>query len=627
MSINRRYLELLAPAKNVQAGKIAIDCGADAVYIGAPQFGARQAAVNTLGDIHELCTYAHRFGARVYVTVNTLVYDEEMQALDQLLNGLAAAETDAVLVQDMAVLERLRHFPQIEAHASTQADCRTAEKAAWLHAQGFQRVVLARELCLDEIRQIAKSVPCVELEAFVHGALCVSYSGQCYASQYCFQRSANRGECAQFCRMKFDLLDANGTEIVHQRHLLSLRDMCRVDDIEALAAAGVTSFKIEGRLKDETYVANTVAVYRQKIDQLIAQNPAQYACASIGKSKYAFKPDLQKIFNRGYTDYFMHRRTNDIHSFYTPKAIGEKVGVVKEIHKEMLIVAGTTVFTNGDGLCFFNPQRELEGFRVNRADKNRLYPHHMPENLKVGTPLFRNAHAQKDGKINAQSAQRRIAIDMLLDISGNELQLTMKLAETAISTTGTMPIDGQKARIPQHDNMVAQLKRLGDTEFAANSIQISDRAQELFVPSSQLGELRRITATRLRDALRQHWKEQRRKPAPQTDKDIPPAQANPKIYGQYTYLYNIANQDAARFYRRQGLSTFQPAFERQPAPKKPVLLMQCRHCLRYSLGFCKKNGGKHPTWQEPLSLRLGDGRLFQLQFDCRQCQMNIFSSF
>lgn len=375
----KRKLELLAPAKNLECGIAAIDHGADAVYIGAMQFGARAAAGNSVDDIRQLCQYAHRFGARVYVTVNTIIYDSELEQTHQLLSQLSDAHVDAILVQDMGIID---NYPlsivnnpfSLSLHASTQTDNRTAEKVRWLRSLGFSRVVLARELSVDEIAAIHRAVPDVELEVFVHGALCVSYSGLCYASQHCFGRSANRGECAQFCRMKFDLLDADGRELEHQRHLLSLRDLNQSDHLEELAEAGATSFKIEGRLKDLGYVKNVTAAYSERLNQLIRRHPDRYERASRGHVSYTFKPDLQKTFNRGYTTYFLHGRQPNIASFDTPKAMGEYVGTVKELRGHSFNVAGTASFSNGDGLCFVDDERQLQGFRVNRVEGNRLFP-------------------------------------------------------------------------------------------------------------------------------------------------------------------------------------------------------------------------------------------------------------
>ena len=318
-----RSLELLAPAKNLECGMAAVSHGADAVYIGASRFGARAAAGNTVEDIHQLCDYAHQYGARVYVTVNTILYEDELADTKQLLKALNTCGVDALLVQDMGIWELIAEWDdekpfQMELHASTQTDNRTAEKVRWLQGIGFKRAVLARELSAREIAEIHHEVPDMDLEVFVHGALCVSYSGVCYVSQHCFNRSANRGACAQFCRMKFDLLDDNQQEIEHQRHLLSLRDMCQIDHLEELADSGACSFKIEGRLKDVEYVKNVVSAYSQRIDEIIKKAPDCYCRVSHGKVEYDFQPNLRKTFNRGFITYFLNGRQPDIASFDTP---------------------------------------------------------------------------------------------------------------------------------------------------------------------------------------------------------------------------------------------------------------------------------------------------------------------
>ena len=382
----KQTIELLAPAKNLACGIAAIDHGADAVYIGAQRFGARVAAGNPVEDIAELCHYAHQYGAKVYVTVNTIIYDNELEDIQKLLKKIEKAGADAILVQDSSLFTLHSSLPL---HASTQTDNRTPEKVRWLRSMGFKRVVLARELSVEEIRKIHQEVPDVELEVFVHGALCVSYSGQCYASQYCFGRSANRGACAQFCRLPFDLVDSEGRMIERGRHLLSLKDLCQIDHLEELMEAGAVSFKIEGRLKDVDYVKNVTAAYSQRLNQIISRHPERYQRASKGRITYTFEPNLKKTFNRGFTTYFLHGRQPNIFSPDTPKALGEYVGKVKEIRRDSFNVAGTASFANGDGLCFFNA-KELVGFRVNRAEGNRLYPFKMPVGLKPGIVLYRN---------------------------------------------------------------------------------------------------------------------------------------------------------------------------------------------------------------------------------------------
>lgn len=373
--IKQRKIELLAPAKNLECGIAAIDHGADAVYIGAPKFGARAAAVNSLEDIAALVEYAHLYNARIYVTVNTILKDEELQETEKMIWALFRAGVDALIVQDMGITGL--NLPPIPLHASTQMDNRTVEKVRFLADAGFRQVVLARELSLREISKIHEACPDVPLEIFVHGALCVSYSGQCYVSQACFGRSANRGECAQFCRLPFSLVDAEGRVIVKDKHLLSLKDLNQSDELEALLDAGASSFKIEGRLKDVSYVKNVTVAYRRKLDAIFARRK-EYARASSGSCRYAFNPQLDKSFSRGFTHYYLHGRTKDVFSFDTPKSLGEEMGTMKEARGNYLTVAGLKSFNNGDGVCYIDEQGRLQGFRINRVEGNKLYPQEMP---------------------------------------------------------------------------------------------------------------------------------------------------------------------------------------------------------------------------------------------------------
>ena len=619
-------LELLAPAKTAAIGIEAIRHGADAVYIGAESFGARSAAGNSITDIAQLCQYAHTFGARVYVTINTLVYEHEIAALKQLLSALDAIEVDALLLQDMGVYALIKRWTTAEKwhfqlHASTQTDNRSANKVAWLQALGFQRAVLARELSVEEIAAIHAQVPRMELEVFVHGALCVSYSGVCYASQHCFGRSANRGACAQFCRMKFDLVDATGKEIEHQRHLLSLKDLNQLNQIEQLVTAGACSFKIEGRLKEADYVKNVVSAYSQQLNAVVKQHPQRYRRASWGEVDYHFTPDLNKTFNRGYTHYFLDGRASHIANFDTPKAMGEFVGTVKAIRGHALIVAGVASFSNGDGLCFVNAQRELEGFRVNRVEGNKLYPQRMPQQLREGTRLYRNQDVAFDKILAKPTAERRMALDMLLGTTADGFFLQAKHDGMEEAVSYTITFAHEKAKSLQADNMRMQLTKLGGTEFVCRQLTFSDGVEQLFLPSSLLTQLRRGVVTQLK-ALKPLRNQllivPKTKPFQQAISTLFPA-----TYQQHPYLYNIANDAARDFYAAEGLDHLQPAFELAP-PTKP-LIMQCRHCLRYELGFCVKRGGQRPTWKEPLTLRLGDGRRFTLDFDCMACQMNIYA--
>ena len=603
-----KALELLAPAKNLECGMAAIDHGADAVYIGAPHFGARASAGNSVADIAELCAYAHQFQAKVYVTVNTIIYDDELEAARQLLADLAEAKVDAVLAQDMALLTLCP--PSLPLHASTQTDNRTPEKVRWLSEHGFRRVVLARELSVDEIRTIHDAVPDVELEVFVHGALCVSYSGLCYASQHCFRRSANRGECAQFCRMQFDLLDADGHELEHSRHLLSLKDMNQSDHLEQLIEAGATSFKIEGRLKDVAYVKNVTAAYSERLNDIVRRHPDRYRRSSLGRCNYTFTPDLRKTFNRGYTHYFFNGRQPDIASFDTPKAVGEFVGTVKELRHDSFNVAGTASFANGDGLCFINDERQLEGFRANRVVGNRIYPYRMPRNLRAGMRLYRNSNQVFESLLAKPSAERKMSIKMRLEEMPEGFVINVA-DETGPRGTFVFAAEHQDANTPQRENIIRQLTKLGNTPFVCTDVELPADFNR-FIPSSQLAEWRRSVVAQLLPPPAAA--QTSATPAPQ------PTATTPFASGyDIPYLYNIANHLARDFYGTKALTAYELT-----APNGP--LMQCRHCLRYALGFCVRHGGKRPSWTEPLYLRLGDGRRFRLEFDCHQCLMNVYES-
>ena len=613
-----RPLELLAPAKNLETGIAAIEHGADAIYIGAEQLGARSAAGNSVEDIAQLCQYAKQFGVKVYVTLNVIVYEHEIDYCQKLITQLYEAGVDALIVQDMGVLKM--DIPPIELHASTQTDNRTADKVSWLKSLGFARVVLARELSLDAIKAIHKEEPDVELEVFVHGALCVSYSGVCYVSQHSFGRSANRGECAQFCRMSFDLVDSDDREIEHQRHLLSLKDMCRINELEQLADAGATSFKIEGRLKDVSYVKNVVSAYRKKLDKVIAAHPEKYCRASLGAVKHSFDPNLNKTFNRGFTTYFLHQRENKIASFDTPKAIGEPVGKVKDVRNNYFVVAGVASFANGDGLCFMNNDNKLEGFRVNRVEGNKLFPFKMPRDLKAGVYLFRNNDEAFEKVLSKPTAVRKIALTMQFATTPSGFALTLQ-AEGYDTARVERDFQHEAARQNQYDNIVKQLSKLGNTIFEAGKIDIEHEAQSLFVPSSLLADMRR-------EALEQFQPHDNRRLREKTEASRCGVNLQwQKEYKAFPYTYNIANSLAKAFYKEQGLQDPEEAFEVKGDKNVPQsLLMQCKHCIRYSLGHCVVHGGVAPKWKEPLFLKLSDGRKFRLQFDCSQCQMNIYAN-
>ncbi len=623
-----RKLELLAPAKDLECGLAAIDHGADAVYIGAEKFGARVAAGNSLDDIGRLVNYAHQFGVKVYVTVNTIVYERELAGAEQIITDLSRIGVDALLVQDMGTIsmrkvamQKVGHAPQL--HASTQCDTRTAEKARWLRNLGFSRVVLARELSVDEIRAIHQEVSDVELEVFVHGALCVSYSGVCYASQHCFHRSANRGECAQFCRMKFDLLDADGNMIEQGRHLLSLKDLCQINHLEELADAGASSFKIEGRLKDSNYVKNVVAAYSQRLDELVRHRPNDYCRASHGATSCNFEPSLQKTFNRGFTTYFLHGRQPDIASFDTPKALGEYVGKVKEIRRDSFNVSTTASFANGDGLCYLTQDRELEGFRVNRAVGNRLFPYKMPHGLRPGMALYRNNDVAFEKILAGKTAERKIAITISFGLSANGFTIQLSAPFLKDVAQAEIAFAHQTAQKQQGENIVRQLSKLGETPYVCRDITITNDADHYFIPSSILSDLRRKGILAL-DRLVQSGELQGRPHSTNIPNSQTTVHAWQQEYLRYPYLFNISNTIAKSFYEANELKDIHSAFEIASHGIDQPLLMQCRHCIRYALGRCVRRGGMRPTWREPLTLRLGDGRRFKLEFDCKACQMNIY---
>lgn len=623
-----RQLELLAPAKNLSCGMAAIDCGADAVYIGAPHFGARAAAGNSISDIKALTDYAHQWNAKVYVTLNTILYDDEIKAAEDLFREICRIGVDAILVQDMALLDIFRRISDSfdgkmpALHASTQTDNRSKEKVAWLSKLGFTRVVLARELSLEDIREIHSAVPDAELEVFVHGALCVSYSGACYVSQHCFGRSANRGECAQFCRMKFDLIDADGREWEQQRHLLSLRDMCRIDSLEELADAGAVSFKIEGRLKDEAYVKNVVAAYSQRLNNLCAKRLNEYERASLGMVTYSFTPNLKKTFNRGYTEYFLRARKPDIFSPDTPKAIGEYVGKVKEIRGNSFSVAGTASFSNGDGLCFINANKELEGFRVNRAEGNRLFPQVMPRGLRKNMSLYRNNDFAFEKELSAKGTERKLPIQLTFGTTPTGFFL--KAEGRGVKTVSAeMAFEHQPAKKPQRENIEKQLKKWGGTIYKPVEVNIENGADSLFIPSSILSALRQEIINSMLPVT--SFRKDKNVDLASAKNSLPdPENIHLEDESGKLLFANISNHVSEELHRKWGVSFFHEAPETNPEEFR-LPLMQCRHCLRYSLGSCVKHGGRKPEWKEPLCLRLGDGRRFRLEFDCKTCQMNLYA--
>ena len=606
-------IELLAPARDADTGIEAIKHGADAVYIGGPNFGARSAAGNSVDDIARLCNFAHLYGARIYVTLNTILWDSELKAAEKLVWQLYHAGVDALIVQDTALLQM--QLPPIALHASTQMDNCTPEKAQWLEAAGYKQIVLARETSLEQTRRIAQAVR-VPLEAFVHGALCVSYSGRCYASQYCFDRSANRGCCAQFCRLTFDLVDDRGNVLVHDKHLLSLKDMNRTADLEAMMDAGVRSFKIEGRLKDTNYVKNVTAWYRLQIDKILAQRADTYVRASYGTSHLTFEPDAKRSFNRGFTNYFLYGRTDaPIHSFATPKAIGPVVGKVGRIERRNFVFEPdanlTSPLTAGDGLCFVDADGKLQGFRVNKVEGNMAFPATMPP-LKRGTRLHRNLDFAMDKALSKETAKRTLAADISLrEVEGG---YAIDMAdESGCHVTLRFDYPHDEARSPQHDAMVRQLSKLGDTPFTAHHISIQTNG-ERFIPASVLTEWRRAVCSKL---LADHQTSYERDRAARPDE----ARLKQMLPHELPFTANVSNHLAEAFYKRHGVSNIELAFELEQPAGTEVPLMTCRHCIRHALGWCVKKNPAHAA--DKLALRLPDGRTFPLKFDCKHCEMQV----
>ena len=606
--IKQRPIELLAPAKNLECGIEAINHGADAVYIGAPRFGARAAAGNSIEDIKALVEHAHLYNARIYVTVNTILHDEELPETEKMIWELYRAGVDALIIQDMGIT-RL-NLPPIALHASTQMDNRTPEKVKFLSDIGFRQVVLARELSLDEIKKIHDTCPETLLEVFIHGALCVSYSGQCYVSQACYGRSANRGECAQFCRLAFDLVDSNGKTIEQNKHLLSLKDMNQSDNLEALLDDGATSLKIEGRLKDVSYVKNVTAYYRQKLDSIFKYSK-EYVRASSGTVKTTFTPQLDKSFSRGFTDYFLRGRNPGIFSFSTPKSLGEEVGTVKEIRGNYFTVAGVKSFNNGDGLCYIDDNGRLQGFRVNRVENNKLFPQDMPR-LKPKTRLYRNFDQEFEKLMQKKSAERKIAVDICL--AENNFGFTLSFTdEDDNSVSITLERAKEPARTLQADNLRNQLSKLGNTPFEAKDIKI-DLSDNWFIPSSELSELRRNAVEKLLEARRINYRrEVFRLKESKTKFPV----------STLTYLGNVMNSSAAEFYKNHGVLKVMPAFEKEQP--KDAVLMFCKHCIRYSMGWCPVHHKVRSPFREPYYLVSSDGRRFRLEFDCKQCQMKVLA--
>ncbi|WOZ79594.1 peptidase U32 family protein [Kosakonia sacchari] len=618
MRLHPHHLELLSPARDTAIAREAILHGADAVYIGGPGFGARHNAGNSLRDIAELVPFAHRYGAKVFITLNTILHDDELEPAQSLIHDLYQAGVDALIVQDMGVLEL--DIPPIELHASTQCDIRSVEKAKFLSDVGFSQIVLARELNLEQIRAIHSATDAT-IEFFIHGALCVAYSGQCNISHAQTGRSANRGDCSQACRLPYTLKDDQGRVVAYEKHLLSMKDNDQTANLAALIDAGVRSFKIEGRYKDMSYVKNITAHYRQMLDAII-DDRGDLARASAGRTEHFFIPSTDKTFHRGSTDYFVNARKIDIGAFDSPKFIGLPVGEVLKVAKDHLDVEVTEPLANGDGLNVL-VKREVVGFRVNVAEKTgenryRVFPNEMPEALRTLRPhhaLNRNLDHNWQQALLKTSSERRIGVD--IELGGWQEQLVLTLtSEDGVSVTHTL--DGQFDEANNAQKALESLKdglaKLGQTRYYAQAITVN-LPGALFVPNSLLNQLRRETVEMLEEARLANYQRGSRKPV------ATPAPIYPETH--LSFLANVYNHKAREFYHRYGVQLIDAAFEAHEE-KGDVPVMITKHCLRFAFNLCPKQAkGNIKSWRAtPMQLVHGD-EVLTLKFDCRPCEMHV----
>ena len=611
-------LELLSPAKNLEQGREAVNHGADAVYIGAPAFGARTAAGNSIEDIESLTRYAHLYHAKVFATVNTLLFDNEIDDAVKMLHQLYNAGVDAAIIQDLGLLEC--DLPPIELHASTQTHNASLPRIQFLEKVGFSRIILARETSLQQMEEIRRHTH-ADLEAFVQGALCVSYSGQCYMSQYLNGRSGNRGCCSQPCRSAYDLYNEQGTLLRHNEHLLSLKDFSAAQHLRQMVDAGITSFKIEGRLKDLGYVKNVTAYYRRLLDDII--EGTEHTQSSSGHCEFHFVPDLEKTFNRGFTDYFLEKR-QPMATLSTQKSIGKRIGTVKRIEHNCITIDSSEPLTAGDGLCFMNNQGTWEGFLVNRVERNTIYPNRMPASLKVGTPIWRNNDQAFERLLQSNTSSRKIDIQM--ELSDTDDGLCLRLTDCdGCQASATIACFKERAQNPDKaiEQTRRQLSKLGDTIFRATHIDI-DCQQPYFLPASTLNELRRQTVTQLQEVrVAQHLS--LRGTSPSLDE----RQQNTTLYFEPTIDYhaNVINEQSRQFYIRHGAETIEYGLEKS-LDYHDKALMTTKYCLRYELGCCLKTERRKwrvdnpEAYQGDLYLRNSRNQ-FALTFDCANCQMLI----
>ena len=608
----RKKIEILAPAKNLYQGMAAINAGADAVYIGAELFGARTNATNSVEDIAEMVKYAHLFKAKVLVTVNTILYDSELESCRKLIWDLYRIGVDAIIVQDMGILEM--DLPPIVLHASTQANNRDAQHVKFLADAGFKRIVLARELNLDQIREIHEATE-AELEFFVTGALCVSFSGNCYMSVANGERSANRGSCAQNCRLPYQLIDGKGETLIENSHLLSIKDLDLSDELPNLIKAGICSFKIEGRLKDIVYVKNNTAYLRKKLDAFLEENEDKYEKASSGRTFYNYEPELGRSFNRGYTDYFVNQRHSRIGSWESPKSKGQYIGKLLEIRANGYVIENSSLLNNGDGLYFINEAGIADGAQVNIIVNDIVVPNTL-KSIPPGTEIYRNYDAEFNRMVeNENSAVRKIGVKMQFSDTESGFCLNV-VDEDGHRYSHSVEMDKQMAKNSSEllENIRLNLSKTGNTPFVTDEIAI-DFSENWFLPNSKVNEIRRSALAELAE-IRVREYDRMERPVVKTDHPYPVKELD--------FTYNVSNKLARAFYKRHGVSEIEKAFELQWDPGKSRVMVT-KYCVKYELGKCPRyqRSTMGEKVAEPLTLKHGAIE-YKLKFNCKPCEMEIW---
>ncbi len=607
----KKKVEILAPAKNLDQGIAAINAGADAVYIGAPLFGARSNATNSVEDIAKLVEYAHLFKAQVFVVLNTILYDNELETCRQLIHELYKIKVDALIVQDMAIMEM--DIPPIVIHASTQANNRDPKHVKFLADAGMKRVVLARELNLSQIKEIHEATD-VELEFFVTGALCVSFSGNCYMSIAGGERSANRGSCAQNCRLPYSLTDGKGDVLIENSHLLSIKDLDLSDQLPNLIEAGITSFKIEGRLKDVVYVKNNVSYLRKRLDDFL-ENNEKFTKASSGKTIYGFEAQMDRSFNRGYTDYFVNERKAKIGSWESPKSKGQVIGRLIEVTGKGYRIENADKLNNGDGLYFVNENGEADGVQVNTVENGIVYPN-MLKFIPAGTLISRNSDAAFNKLVEREdSAIRKISVEMLLTETSSGFKLTVKDEDGCVSVSEIeFPKEQTKNNQTIIPNIKTNLGKTGNTPFMVDKIEV-EFSQHWFLPISKINELRRLALEQLVSIRVESYKVEEYQ-ITKTNHPYPVQKLD--------FMYNVSNKLARKFYERHGVTEIEKAFELQWDPGK-ARVMTTKYCVKYELGKCPKfqRDTMGEKLVEPLTLKHGENQ-YKLKFNCKPCEMEIW---